>query len=156
MEQLIAGELPVQRAEPGQTLHLGDGAAIQVLDVSSRGSTLLLEWNTFRMLLPIGANLDTLDALEYGAATGSVNVLLLAQSGYAPLVTPEWLHNLHPQLLVLSVAPADRDGLPSAETLELVEDYPLLRTDQNGWIEVVTDGGQMWVTSEKGLRETTP
>jgi beta-lactamase superfamily II metal-dependent hydrolase len=108
------------------------------------------------MLLPIGANLDTLDALEYGAATGSVNVLLLAQSGYAPLVTPEWLHNLHPQLLVLSVAPADRDGLPSAETLELVEDYPLLRTDQNGWIEVVTDGGQMWVTSEKGLRETTP
>jgi competence protein ComEC len=156
MEQLIAGEIPVQRAEPGQTLHLGDGAAIKVLDVSSRGTTLLLEWNTFRMLLPIGANLDTLDALEHGAATGPVNVLLLGQSGYAPLVTPEWLHNLHPQLVVLSVAPADRDGLPSAETLELLEDYPMLRTDLNGWIEVATDGGQMWVTSENGSRETIP
>jgi len=25
----------------------------------------------------------------------------------------------------------------------------LLRTDQNGWIEVSTDGKQMWVTVEK-------
>jgi competence protein ComEC len=149
MEQLIADEIPVQRAELGQTLHLGDGAAIKVLDVSSRGTTLLLEWNTFRMLLPIGANLDTLDALDYGAETGPVNVLLLAQSGYAPLVTPDWLRNLHPQLVVLSVAPADRDGLPSAETLELLEDYPLLRTDLNGWIEVTTDGSQMWITTER-------
>jgi competence protein ComEC len=149
MEQLIAGELPVQRAEPGQTLHLGDSAALKVLDVSSRGTTLLLEWNTFRMLLPIGANLDTLVALDHGAETGPVNVLLLAQSGYAPLVTPEWMQNLHPQLVILSVAPADRDGLPSSETLELLEDYPLLRTDQNGWIEVTTDGSQMWITTER-------
>lgn len=156
MEQLVAGEFPVQRAERGQRLHLGEGAVLEVLDVSSRGTTLLLEWNTFRMLLPIGANLDTLEALDYGMRTGPVNVLLLAQSGYAPLLTPEWLQNLHPQLVVLSVAAADRDGLPGAETLDLLEDYPLLRTDQNGWIEVVTDGSQMWITTEKGPREDAP
>jgi len=27
--------------------------------------------------------------------------------------------------------------------------YPLLRTDQNGWIEVSTDGKKMWVETEK-------
>ena len=27
--------------------------------------------------------------------------------------------------------------------------YPLLRTDQSGWIEVSTDGKQMWVEVEK-------
>jgi len=156
MEQLVAGELSLQRAERGQKLHLGDGAVLEVLDVSSRGTTLLLEWNTFRMLLPIGANLDALAALDDGAEIGPVNVLLLAQSGYAPLVTPAWLQNLHPQLVVLSVASADRDGRPSAGTMELLEDYPLLRTDQNGWIEVTTDGTQMWVTSEKGLKEVAP
>jgi hypothetical protein len=32
--------------------------------------------------------------------------------------------------------------MPSRETLE---GYTLLRTDQNGWIELSTDGEQMWV-----------
>jgi len=35
------------------------------------------------------------------------------------------------------------------ETLEAVEGYTLLRTDQNGWIELSTDGEQMWVEVEK-------
>jgi len=38
-----------------------------------------------------------------------------------------------------------RQDLPSPETLEAVEGYTLLRTDLNGWIELTTDGEQMWV-----------
>jgi hypothetical protein len=30
-----------------------------------------------------------------------------------------------------------------------VKGYSLLRTDENGWIEIATDGTQMWVNSEK-------
>jgi hypothetical protein len=30
-----------------------------------------------------------------------------------------------------------------------VKDYSLLRTDESGWIEITTDGGQMWVNVEK-------
>jgi hypothetical protein len=40
-------------------------------------------------------------------------------------------------------------GLPDREALEAVEGYELLRTDQNGWIELATDGRQMWVEVEK-------
>jgi competence protein ComEC len=149
MEWLDAQELPVTPAEPGQVLNLGDGAMLRVLDVSSRGTTLLLEWDSFRLLLPIGANLDTLTALENGELVGPVSALLLAQSGYAPLSPPEWLHNLRPQLAVISVAAADRDGLPSPETLDALEGYPLLRTDLNGWIEIQSDGRQMWVSAQK-------
>jgi beta-lactamase superfamily II metal-dependent hydrolase len=148
-ELLIDEAIPMERAEVGQVLNLGDGAELQVIDVSSIGTTLLLEWDSFRLLLPIGASLDTLEALEVGATVGPVNGLLLAQSGYAPLLPPEWLENLHPQVVVISVAPADRDGLPSPETLEALEGYPVLRTDENGWIEVVTDGASMWVSSER-------
>jgi beta-lactamase superfamily II metal-dependent hydrolase len=39
--------------------------------------------------------------------------------------------------------------LPSPETLEVLEGYNLLRTDQNGWIEINTDGRQMWVEVER-------
>jgi beta-lactamase superfamily II metal-dependent hydrolase len=150
MERLDADEIPLSQAEEGQVLNLGDGATLKVVNVSSRGSTLLLQWNTFSMLLPVGANLDTLSALENGDAIGPVSVLLLAQSGYGPLSPPEWIGNLHPEMVVISVAAADKDGRPDADVLETLKDYSVLRTDQNGWIEVVTDGSRMWVSSERG------
>ena len=37
----------------------------------------------------------------------------------------------------------------SPETLEAVAGYTLLRTDQNGWIELSSDGQQLWVEVEK-------
>jgi hypothetical protein len=46
-------------------------------------------------------------------------------------------------------APGDRRSLPDPETLQAVQGYPLLRTDQNGWIELTTDGEQMWVEVER-------
>ena len=46
----------------------------------------------------------------------------------------------------------DPDGLPHESTLEAIEDYPLLRTDYNGWIEVITDGVEMWVEVEKQVQ----
>jgi len=32
-----------------------------------------------------------------------------------------------------------------------VKDFSLLRTDQNGWIEVSTNGVQMWVNVERTI-----
>jgi hypothetical protein len=43
----------------------------------------------------------------------------------------------------------DRNDLPSFETLEVLQGYTLLRTDRNGWIELTTDGEQMWVEVER-------
>lgn len=57
---------------------------------------------------------------------------LLAEGGYAPLNPPEWIRRLNPQVVLLSVAPGDRQGLPSPETQEAVRSYNLLRTDRNG------------------------
>jgi beta-lactamase superfamily II metal-dependent hydrolase len=51
--------------------------------------------------------------------------------------------------VVLSVSAADENGMPDGDVLETVKDYELLRTDQNGWIEVSTNGEQMWVNVER-------
>lgn len=141
--------VPVMQAEEGQVFDLGDGATLKVLNVSSLGSTLLIEWNSFRVLLPIGENLDTLDQLETGNAVQPVTVLSLAQSGYAPLSPPDWVTNLNPQLVVLSVAAGDINGMPDQATLDALGGRSLLRTDQNGWIQIMTDGKQLWVSVEK-------
>ena len=148
-EWLADQSIAVTRAVPGSGLDLGAGARLEVLSVTPRGAVLLLTWNGFRALLPIGMNFDTLDELQNGQAVGPVSVLLLADSGYAPLNPPEWIANLQPQLVILSVAAGDADGLPDQDTLDAVQDITLLRTDRDGWITVSTDGAQMWVEVEK-------
>jgi beta-lactamase superfamily II metal-dependent hydrolase len=122
---------------------------LSVLSIDARGAVLLLEWKNFRFLLPMGMDFGALESLKGNSPMRNVSALLLAESGYAPLNPPDLISFLHPQLALLSVAPADRNGLPSPETLEALQGYTLLRTDQNGWIELSTDGNQMWVEVER-------
>ncbi len=101
------------------------------------------------MLLPVGADFESMEALMKDSRYGELSALLLAESGYAPLNPPEWIQHWNPQLVLLSVAAGDYDGRPSAEVLRALEGYNLLRTDQNGWIHLSTDGEQLWVQVER-------
>lgn len=148
-EGLVSAGVPIIPAQQGQRLDLGSGAGLQVLAVGRRGAVLLLEWGRFRALLPIGMDFESLEALIEDPGLGPVSALLLAEGGYAPANPPEWIARLQPQVVLLSVGAGDKDGLPSPETLQAVEGYTLLRTDQNGWIELTTDGEQMWVEAER-------
>jgi competence protein ComEC len=153
-EWFINERVPVTTAESGFELDLGQGAILRFLNVNSRGAVLQLEWNDFRALFPIGIDFSYQEETKYGKKISDPALLLIADSGYAPINPPQWIANLNPQLIILSVAAGDPDGLPHEETLEAIKDYPLLRTDFNGWIEVTTDGAEMWVEAEKPVQET--
>jgi len=140
---------PVTLAYTGADLDLGKGATLKVLATSPRGAVLLVEWQGFRALLPLGMNLDTLTELEDGKKVGTVSTLLLADSGFAPLSPPEWIAALRPRLVILSVAAGDPHSLPAQLVLDELTGITLLRTDRNGWIEVSTDGAGMSVKVEK-------
>jgi hypothetical protein len=81
---------------------------------------------------------------RHGAAAGG--------GGYAPVNTREWIERWNPRFVLLSVAAGDELGRPDEETLEVMEGYPLLRTDLNGWIEIIIDGERLWV-GLRGSRE---
>jgi len=147
--QLISQSIPTTIMQPGHALDLGSGANLKDLTIDAKGAVLYLEWDNFRMLLPMGMDFEALEAIQRDSTMRNISVLILAESGYAPLNPPELIDFLHPQLAVLSVAAGDNTGLPSPETLEALEGYNLLRTDQNGWIEISTDGRQMWVELER-------
>jgi competence protein ComEC len=146
-EALTVANLPVTTAQTGQVLELDGGGSLQMLEVGSRGATLLLDWGEFSLLLPIGMNFEAMEHLQ--PQIQPVTALLLAESGYAPLNPDKWLEALDPQFVLLSVAADDRQRLPDQEVLASLEGYTLLRTDQNGWIELSTDGKQMWVEAER-------
>jgi len=148
-EYLSLSDIAVTNAEPEQELDLGDGATLRVLTSGPRGAVLLIEWKNFRTLIPVGMSFEALDELRNGTEIGPVSVLSLADSGYAASNPPEWIANLNPELVLLSVSAADENGMPDGEVLESVKDYELLRTDQNGWVEITSDGEQMWVNVER-------
>jgi competence protein ComEC len=145
-----AQEIPVSRAEAGQSLKLGEGSLVEVQAVGARGSVLLIQYKNFRALLPIGINEGMLAELEYGNAIDKVDVLLLADAGYGPSNPPDLIENVNPQLTVLSVAAGDPNGLPSQDVLDSLDGYSFLRTDRSGWITVITDGEEMRVEVERG------
>jgi beta-lactamase superfamily II metal-dependent hydrolase len=100
-------------------------------------------------LLPLGLDVESLESLQGDPRLQQVSLLLLADQGAAGVNPPEWLRQLDPQLALLSVSANDSRGLPDPEVIDALEGYNLLRTDLNGWIEVDTDGEQMWVEVEK-------
>lgn len=145
---LAEAEVPITQAETGQVLELGEGARLRVFLAGERGAVFLLEWGKFRALMPIGITFEELETLDYGRRVGPVTALFLVDQGYAPANPPEWIANMRPEVALLSVAAGDRAGRPDAEVLDALEGYTLLRTDQKGWIELTTDGEQMWVEVE--------
>lgn len=60
----------------------------------------------------------------------------------------EFLEQLQPATIVLFVGKSARDQ-PAPETLKLLQDVPLLRTDERGTIRYFLDGDKMVVESEK-------
>ncbi len=147
--QIGSLSIPIMMAQPGQALDLGGGARLSVVTASDKGAVLWLEWQNFRMLLPEGMDTGALETLKQSTAMRNISAFLLAESGYAPVNPPGMIAQLRLQIAALSVATADKKGLPSPETIQALERYNLLRTDQNGWIEITTDGKQMWVEVER-------
>ena len=96
---------------------------------------------------------EAIAELRDGLSVGPVSALSLADSGYAPSNPPEWIVNLNPEAIVLNASAGDQNGMPDDETLDAVKDHELLRTDQNGWIEITTNGEQMWVNVERNRGE---
>ncbi len=143
--------IPVQAAQVGQRLDLGDGVALEVLAVGGRGAVLRLAWGRFTALLPLGMDFDALEALQREPPT-PVTAFLLADSGYAPLNPPAWIAALRPRVVLLSVAADDRDGRPAPALLEALHGYPILRTDRHGWLHLSTDGDRLWIEVERASR----
>jgi competence protein ComEC len=76
-------------------------------------------------------------------------VLKAAHHGSCSSSTPEFLAAVDPGIVVISVG-ADNDfGHPCAEVLERLAGLPVYRTDEQGVVEIVSDGTRVWVETER-------
>jgi beta-lactamase superfamily II metal-dependent hydrolase len=146
-------QIPVSFGKADQTVLLSDGLRIKILSVNSRGGTLLIQYGSFRALLPFGLQSKDRQAWQQGRSLGEISVYYLADNGYQSSNPSVWIENLRPELLLLSVGLKDSRGLPDRGLIDRLGGYSLLRTDENGTITLITDGKQLWIHVDrlKGL-----
>lgn len=139
MQMTLDGGVTLTVLHPGPVLVTGTEAdsnnnSIVTRLVLGQISVLLpgdIEAEVERELVRSGQPLDStvLKAPHHGAGTSS---------------TPAFLEAVNPELVVISVGEDNRFGHPSPEVLERLAAYSVLRTDEWGSVEVITDGQRLW------------
>jgi competence protein ComEC len=159
--ELVEGkETPYRKVEGGMRVELGDGVRIEILHPPSallRGTPSDVNNNSVVLKVTMGraSFLLTGDIEEVGErallASGQPLrslVLKAPHHGSATSLTPPFLREVSPQLVIISVG-ENRFGHPAPETLAKLSSLTTLRTDEEGAIEVVTDGERYWVVTER-------
>jgi competence protein ComEC len=76
-------------------------------------------------------------------------VLKAPHHGSGTSSTPTFLEAVNPQLVIISVGQDNRLGHPAPEVLARLARYTVMRTDERGNVEVITDGQRLWVKTQR-------
>ncbi len=113
-------------------------------DANAQALVLLARWGSFTMLLTADAEAEAVP-LE----PGPVDVLKVAHHGSDDAGLAMLLERARPQLAVISVGSGNPYGHPTATTLATLASHgvPVLRTDQDGDVEIAVRRGRIAVSS---------
>ncbi|HLE73132.1 MAG TPA: hypothetical protein VI688_02695, partial [Anaerolineales bacterium] len=140
LEQSNAGGIAATELHAGDVFDLGLNGKLEVVAVGARGAVLLVEWEQFSALLPVGLDLDLMRDMDASLALPPIDVLLLADGGNPALSPSDWLADLAPQIVWVAVG-----GELPEETQFALQGYRVLATSQVGWSRINSDGENIWV-----------
>lgn len=114
--------------------------AEEMLDKNGLSLVELLTYGQFSLLLTGDAGAVVEEKVAEGIE--GVQVLKVPHHGSKTGLNREILERLKPTLAVISVGKKNRYGHPAAQTIQILRDLgiKILRTDENGEVEVVSDG----------------
>jgi competence protein ComEC len=153
--------IPYRRAQAGQQIALGEGIRLDVFhptaqlmngtssDTNNNSVVLRLEYGRFSALLTGDVQWEAEELiLASGRALHSL-VLKVPHHGADTSLTVPFLEAVDPELAVISVGADNTFGHPSAVALDRLGAIPTYRTDEDGAVEVVTDGASYGVHTER-------
>ncbi|MGA9351094.1 MAG: DNA internalization-related competence protein ComEC/Rec2 [Anaerolineae bacterium] len=163
LELISEKEIPSHLARAGMRIGTGDGVELMVLhpgpelmkyteaDANNNSVVARLGIGQVSFLLP-GDIEEVAEAmlLASGQELAST-VLKVPHHGGNISSSAAFLNAVNPELIVISVGADNRFGHPSPQVLGrlegLVGEERILRTDEDGTVEVVTDGERIWIIS---------
>jgi competence protein ComEC len=117
----------------------------QNLDLNGFCLVQLFTYGNFTLLLTgdAGANVED----KIAAEVGRVDVLKVPHHGSKTGMSDYFLSQIQPSIAIISVGANNRYGHPAQSALDLLKTHNIkyYRTDQNGTVEVVSDGKIFWV-----------
>ncbi|MDY7079598.1 MAG: DNA internalization-related competence protein ComEC/Rec2 [Chloroflexota bacterium] len=157
LELLEAEGAVVYQGEAGLQVRLDEGLEMVVLHPGAElledgNNNSVVTWLTYgevSVLLPGDIEAVVEQQLVADSALLESTVLKAAHHGSCSSTTEEFLEAVAPEVVVISVGAENRFGHPCAEVLERLDGLPTYRTDEQGVVEVVSDGMQVWVETER-------
>ncbi len=133
--------------QEGMVYHLAPDITMDIIESKDAGGWIfIIEWNRFRLLLPI--HIDDDSWLEFNLSSHhpeGFSAIMLAGHGELDLNPPSLIKRLYPALIIIN---SDTDDLDETSAFNL-DDCSIITTDQNGWVHLTTDGEQLWVEAER-------
>ncbi len=147
---------PVHQALAGDVLVIEDGVRLEILhpgdtvDEENRNNnsvSLRLVYGDFSLLLTGDAEREGEEMMLDRGRDLHALVFKAGHHGSNTSSSAEFLAAVRPQIVIISAGKDNRYGHPHRELLDRVAQIGavLLRTDELGTIEVVTDGEEMWL-----------
>lgn len=148
-------ETPIMAVSAGEVIVIEDGVWLEVLNPpgllnpqnSNQNSVAFrLVYGDFSVLLTGDTEMLAEQAMLQSGRPLQAVVLKAAHHGSNTSSTTAFLTAVRPQVVVISAGQDNRFGHPAPEMLQRAAEVGavILRTDQIGTIEVVTDGQVMW------------
>jgi competence protein ComEC len=112
---------------------------------------LHLQFGRISFLLPGDIEAPVERELVASGVPLAATVLKSPHHGSRTSSSEAFLEAVDPQLVVISAGAENSFGHPSPEVIERYAAYglPVLRTDEQGTIEFITDGKQVWVETAR-------
>lgn len=151
-------QAPVLAAQTGQLIHLDEGVELQVLHGTAAGGSdndsslaLRLTYGDFSLLLTGDGELAAEEAMIASGLPLASTVLKAGHHGARTSSNAFFLEAVQPRAVVISCGAGNLAGHPHPETLARVAaaGAAVLRTDELGTIELITDGRQIWWESDR-------
>ncbi|MHB0858906.1 MAG: DNA internalization-related competence protein ComEC/Rec2 [Anaerolineae bacterium] len=163
-EVLQANGAEVLVAERGLEAHLGESLLLTVLhppggldeqegmDDNENSVVLRLDMGAFSTLLAADAGAQAEGQLLASGLPLAALVLKVAHHGSETGSGAAFLQAVAPRYAIVSVGADNRFGLPSEVVIERLDALgcQVWRTDQQGTVEVVSDGTRLWVETGSG------
>jgi competence protein ComEC len=151
---------PVVEVSAGYRAELDDGTRIEVLhpqtpfqpggSIKSQVMVLRVTFGEISFLLTSDLNRAGQLALLNSGIHPVAAVLQVPSHGAADSLAAEFVEATQPQVAIIESDPASFAGKPDAETIRLLRDTPVYRTDLSGTLHVWTDGRDVTVVPERG------
>jgi len=161
-QRLIAEQgIESTTAEAGQRIELGEGITLEVLhppdamlestgsDTDNNSVVLRLVYQDFSLLLTgdiFGEAEDYLLAQKLDMRSAALKI---AHHGSDTSTITAFLDAVDPQVAVISAGAGNPFGHPSTDVLDSLSDIQVYRTDEQGTIELISDGERLWVKTER-------